>query len=67
MFNVTYPELVYMYHRAERQMPRQVVEPSTGVWGHTTHQSFHQAERKVKNDGKDFHTFFSQAMERNAQ
>lgn len=66
MINITYPELVHLYHRAERPMPRQVVEPCTGVWGHTTYQHSPQYNgNKVENDATDFFTVFSKAMERN--
>lgn len=65
MFSITYPELVHLYHRAERPVPRQVVEPSTGVWGRTAHQPNLYSRRKVENEGTDFYSVFSKVMERN--
>ena len=65
MFNITYPELVHLYHQAERPMPRQVVEPSAGVWGRATHDQAVYNRRKVNNENTDFYTVFSKAMEKN--
>ena len=65
MFTITYPELVHVYHRTERPAPRQVVEPSAGVWGRTTYDAATRDRRKMDSEGSDFYSVFSKAMERN--
>lgn len=66
MLNITYPELLHLYHRSEKPVPRQVVEPSAGVWGQTTSQHNAHAQRKVDSENADFYSIFSKAMERRA-
>ena len=64
MFSITYPELVHLYQPVERTLPRQVVEPSEGVWGRSTHNQASYNQRKLEREGLDFSAVFSKVMER---
>ena len=66
MFSITYPNLVHLYHQAERPAPRQVVEPSEKVWGRTANQPNQHSRRKIEGEGTDFYSVFSKVMERRA-
>ncbi len=64
MLSISSPELIYFYHQAGKQAPRQVVEPSSGVSSQTSNRSTQEVRRKVDGDSTDFSSVFAKALNR---